>query len=253
MKLASDATIASEPMRLAVRRGRALLEHTRDSLPGHVGSSLRCFSCHLNEGNRPNALPLTGVHSRYPQYRPRSGMITLLEDRVNDCFERSLNGKALPLEGQDMRDIVSYLAFISTGVAPPGDVLGQGLRAIAPRTPDLGRGRAIFSETCSRCHGSNGAGTGLAPAVWGPRSFNLGAGMGRLRTAAAFIRDNMPADQAMELTDQQAFDVAGYLLSQPRPDFPRKADDWPNGDAPADVAYPTRGSSLKGSAPHPKP
>lgn len=252
-KTPSESSIPTEQLRVAVRRGRALLEHTGDSLPSHVGSALRCFSCHLNEGNRPGAFPLVGVYSRFPQYRPRNGLVNLLEDRINDCFERSLNGKAIPRDGPEMRQIVAYLAFVSEGIAPPGEVPGAGVRSLTPLKPDTARGRAIFSETCSRCHGSDGGGTVIAPPLWGRRSFNIGAGMARLRTAAGFIRDNMPNDRAVVLTDQQAFDVAGYVVSQPRPDFAHKEDDWPNGNPPPDVAYPTRAASSKGSITRPKP
>ena len=79
----------------------------------------------------------------------------------------------------------------------------------------------------------------MAPPVWGARSYNIGAGMARARTAAAFIRDNMPFDQPGTLTDQQALDVAAYVNAHGRPDFPDKVHDWPNGDPPPDVAYPT--------------
>jgi thiosulfate dehydrogenase len=240
-------------MGAGIRRGRALLANTRDSLPGHVGSGLRCFSCHLKEGTQPGAFPLLGVYARFPQYRARNGLINLIEDRVNDCFERSLNGKAIPPDGRDMRDIVAYLAFLSRGIASPGVVPGLGVRTLEAGQPDTVQGQAIFAETCSRCHGPDGAGTGLAPPLWGPKSFNIGAGLARLRTAAAFIRDNMPNDHAVVLTDQHAFDVAGYILARPRPDFPGKAGDWPNGDAPSDVAYPTKAATLKASGTHPKP
>ncbi|HEX7025415.1 MAG TPA: c-type cytochrome, partial [Gemmatimonadales bacterium] len=136
--------------------------------------------------------------------------------------------------------------FISRGVAPPGeDVPGLGLATLPPLAPDTGRGAAVFSGICVRCHGPDGQGTALAPPLWGPRSFNIGAGMARLRTAAAFIRENMPNDRAVRLTDQQAVDVAGYLVSRPRPDFAAKALDWPLGNPPSDVAYPTRGAAPK--------
>ena len=79
----------------------------------------------------------------------------------------------------------------------------------------------------------------MAPPVWGAHSYNIGAGMARVRTAAAFISDNMPFDQPGTLTDQQALDVAAYVNVHTRPDFPDKVHDWPNGDAPPDVAYPT--------------
>jgi thiosulfate dehydrogenase len=205
-----------------------------------VGSTLRCFSCHLKDGTQAGALPLIGVYSRFPQYRSRNGLVNLIEDRINDCFERSLNGRALPRDGQDMRDIVAYFAFLSQGVAPPGEFPGVGLRSLDPLPVDSVRGGGIYVEACARCHGAEGDGTPVAPPLWGPRAFNIGAGMARLRTAAAFIKDNMPLDQAGRLTDQQAFDVASYIVSRPRPDFARKALDWPNGDPPPDVAYPTR-------------
>lgn len=244
-----DSEIPAGALGVSIRRGRALLRDTRDSLPGQVGSDLRCFSCHLGEGTRANGLALVGVYSRFPEYRARNGLVNLLEDRINDCFERSLNGKVLRRDGRDMRDLISYFAFISRGVAPPGELPGVGLRTLEPLPPDTTRGRQLFGEVCARCHGPDGAGTALAPPLWGPRSFNIGAGLARLRSAAAFIRDNMPNDRAVTLTDQQAFDVAGYVVSRPRPDFARKAEDWPNGDPPPDAAYPTLGSMKKKSSP----
>ena len=245
LRIPADSEVPPGPLGASIRRGQALLRYTPDSLPGHVRTDLRCFSCHLREGTQPGALPLVGVYSRFPQYRSRNAIINLLEDRINDCFERSLNGTALPRDGRDMRDIIAFFAFLSRGVAPPGEVPGLGLRPLEPLRPDTGRGRLVFGEVCARCHGPEGQGTGLAPSLWGPESFNVGAGMARLYTAASFIRDNMPNDRAVELTDQQAFDVAGYILAQPRPDFARKAEDWPRGDPPPDVAYPTRAAARR--------
>ncbi|HLG06081.1 MAG TPA: c-type cytochrome [Gemmatimonadales bacterium] len=247
----AESEIPSGPLGLSIRRGRALLRHTPDSLPQHAPSALRCFSCHMREGTKAGGLPLVGVYSRFPEYRPRNGLINLLEDRINDCFRRSLNGSALPRDGRDMRDLIAYFAFISRGIAPPGEVAGQGLPVLEPLPPDTGSGRVLYREVCGRCHGADGDGTGLAPPLWGPRSFNVGAGMARLYTAASFIRHNMPNDQVVVLTDQQAFDVAGYVLARPRPDFPGKADDWPGGDPPPDVAYPTSAARQRKPAPSP--
>src|SRR5216110_1267145 len=112
----ADSLIPSGPLGASVRRGRALLTATRDSLPGHVGNKLRCTSCHLDEGRRETGSWM-GVFARYPQYRARSGVVETIEYRVNDCFRRSMNGTALDPAGADMRDIVAYLAFLSRGVA----------------------------------------------------------------------------------------------------------------------------------------
>ncbi len=235
-----DSLMPSGPLGESIRRGKAILAATKDSLPEHVGNRLRCFSCHLADGTKPGFLTLIGVYSRFPQYRPRNALVNLVEDRINDCFERSLNGTALPRDGRAMRDIIAYFAWLSRGVPPPGEVPGVGLPAMTASAGDTARGRGIFERDCTRCHGTDGLGTPIGPPLWGPESFSIGAGMARLRTAAAFIRDNMPNDRVVVLDDQQAFDVAAYVVSRPRPDFSRKAEDWPRGDPPPDVAYPTR-------------
>ena len=249
LRVPADSEMPSGPLGVSILRGRALLQHTPDSLPAHAPSGLRCVSCHLRDGTQPGALPLVGAYARFPQYRSRNAIINLIEDRINDCFERSLNGTALPRDGPDMRDLIAYFAFISRGIAPPGEIAGLGVRAVTPLQPDTARGREVFGEVCARCHGPDGQGTVLATPLWGPRSFNIGAGMARLYTAAGFIQENMPFDRAVVLTDQQAFDVAAYVLSHPRPDFPGKYEDWPRGDAPPDVAYPTRGAERRKSQP----
>jgi thiosulfate dehydrogenase len=237
----ADSLIPAGPYGDAVRRGRALLLATRDSLPHHVGNKLRCTSCHLDAGRRASG-SWVGVFARYPQYRPRSGVVETIEYRVNDCFRRSMNGTALDPAGADMRDIVAYFAFLSRGTAvgPPAGAPGARLQKWATFTADTAAGGRVFGGSCAKCHGAAGEGTAVAPPVWGPQSYNLGAGMTRVRTAADFISRNMPLDSPGTLTDQQAFDVAAYVNAQPRPDYAGKANDWPNGDPPPDVAYPTR-------------
>lgn len=230
-----------DPFEISVYRGLAILTHTRDSLPAFVGANLNCTSCHLDEGRRPNAIPLIGVYARFPKYMDRTGAVVPLEDRVNYCFTRSLAGSKLPPDSREMQDIVAYLAFISRGVPNGSHVRGEGLQKIAPLQGDSTRGRRIFVDNCARCHGNSGRGMGLIPALWGPESFSIGASMARQERAAAFIRRNMPFDRPGILTDQQAFDVARYITSQPRRDSPGKELDWPTGGAPADVPYQTKG------------
>jgi thiosulfate dehydrogenase len=233
----ADSLIPPGATGLSIRRGRALLAHTRDSLPDHVGAALQCVSCHPRDGRQPGAMPWVGVYARYPQYRSRSASLSLLEDRINDCFQRSMNGSALDPASRDMRDMVAYMAFLSRGVPVGAQVAGQGLARLPDIRGDSGRGAALFQPNCVRCHGAGGDGTAIAPPLWGERSFNIGAGMARVRTAAAFIRHNMPLDRPGTLTDQQAMDVAAYVTSQPRPDLPGKENDWPEGGAPPDVPY----------------
>ena len=173
--------------------------------------------------------------------RPRAGVVASVENRVNDCFTRSLAGEALPNQSRDMRDIVAYLQFISRGATSGAQVRGQGMPRMPALTGDAGRGAAVFVASCAHCHGEGGQGSGVVPALWGARSYSIGASMARVERAASFVRHNMPYDRPGTLTDQQAFDVAAYIDAQARPDLPGKERDWPAGDAPADVPYDTRG------------
>ena len=236
-RVPSESELTDSSFRAAALRGRAILLATRDSLPHNVGNSLRCASCHLDAGLRRDAMPWIGSYARFPQYRPRSGKVDLIEDRINDCFQRSMNGRRLDPAGRDMRDIVAYFAFLSTGIPVGAEMEGQGFPRLQPLKGDPTRGVTVFTTTCVRCHGPNGQGTALAPPLWGPRSYNVGAGMARINTAASFIHGLMPIDRAERLTPQQAFDVASYINTRPRPDFPPKARDWPRGGKPVDADY----------------
>lgn len=191
-----------------------------------------------------------GTYARYPQYRSRSNSVETIEYRVNDCFRRSMNGRPLAADARDMRDIVAYLAFLSRDVPLRPGGPRRSLDQWGTLRADTAAGRAVYAATCARCHGATGGGSPAAPPVWGPASYNIGAGMARVRTAAAFIKENMPFDRPGSLTDQQAYDVAAFVNARPRPDFPDKIYDWPNGDAPPDVAYHTLAARKRGST-HP--
>ena len=249
----ADSLIAPGPLGAAIQRGRAFLLATRDSLPSHVGNNLRCVSCHLDAGRRHAMGSWVGVYARYPQYRPRSATVETIEYRVNDCFRRSMNGAPLAVDGAEMRDIIAYLWFLSRDVPIEPAAPGNRLQQWAQLTADTTAGAAVYAASCTKCHGPTGQGTAVAPPVWGPQSYNIGAGMARIRTAAAFIKENMPFDLPGTLTDQQAFDVAAYVSAHPRPDFPEKMHDWPNGDAPPDVAYPTLAAQRKSAGAPAKP
>jgi thiosulfate dehydrogenase len=223
----------------SVRRGRALIHSTRDSLPDHVRAELSCSNCHMADGTQRDAMPLVGAYARFPQYRGRSARVDRIEDRINDCFERSMNGRALAWNSSEMRDMVAYLAFLSTGFPVAVEMEGQSVPALDPLEGDTARGREVFGANCVACHGGNGQGTVAAPPLWGPKSYNIGAGMARVNTAARFIHKLMPRDRPGVLTPQQAFDVATYINTRPRPDFSGKEKDWPKGGAPPDVAYET--------------
>ncbi len=250
--LPDTLTIPDGPAGRSIRRGRALVVATRDSFPRTVRSALRCTSCHLDGGTRADVMPWVGVAARFPQYRARSGAMVSLEERVRGCFARSLNASPPSPGSRDLVDIVAYLTWLSRGTPMGRETEGQGLPALERHAPDRDAGSAVYAAECARCHGAKGDGgppsaPGLprTPPLWGPRSYNIGAGMARVSIAANFIRAAMPYDRPGTLTAQQAHDVAAYVNAQPRPDFAGKTNDWPNGDAPADAAYETRGARAK--------
>ncbi len=230
----------ARPTAPSAARGLALLQHFNDSLPRNRGNALRCTSCHLDDGRRGTAMSWIGVTSRYPKYRSRRGSIETIEQRVNECVARSLAGRMLSTDGAEMRDIVAYLDSLKT---EPPPTRPDTVRLVG----DTVRGAQAYQATCARCHAANGNGA-IAPAVFGRNSYSVGAGMSRQNTLATFLRWNMPYDKPGTLEAQEAADIAAYVLRQPRQDHPGKEHDWPNGDAPADVAYATDGARAKGVA-----
>ena len=238
-----ESEIPSDSLGAAIRRGLALLTNTSDSLPGYAPGKINCTSCHLDGGRNVAAAPLTGSHARFPKYMDRTGAVITLADRVNYCFTRSLAGNRLPADSREMEDILAYIAFLSLGVPTGTKTPGaDGLMKMTAMVGDTARGAAQFAKTCAVCHGVDGqSGAGRIPALWGARSYSIGASMSRLERAASFIWHNMPLGQGKTLTPQQAFDVAAYINAQPRPDSPGKENDWPVGGAPNDVPYRTAG------------
>jgi len=240
----SEESMPSGPMGEAIRYGHQLTTQTQVYAKKYVGNDLNCTSCHLNGGRTPNAAPWVGIWGVFPEYRTRNAQVNTLQDRVNDCFQRSMNGKPLPVDSKEMRGILTYMWWLSKDVPTGVDVEGRGFKRIkAERTPDAAKGKTIYAEKCSVCHGANGQGMKGAegeymfPPLWGPKSFNIAAGMARLNTAAAFVKANMPLGQGGSLTDQEAYDVAAFFIQQPRPDYAAKKKDWPNGDKPKDARY----------------
>ncbi len=227
----------------AIRRGYALMNATRDSLPRYVTSSLRCTSCHLDAGLRETAAPLTGAYARFPKFMDRTGAVIPLEDRINYCFTRSLAGSRIPTTSREMQDLVAYIAFISKDVPVGRHMRTEGLMNMPHKlVGDASRGGQLFATTCARCHGAEGQGMPPAfPALWGPKSYSIGASMAREERAASFIFHNMPFDKPGTLTEQQAFDLSAFVNSHARPDSPGKEKDWPGGGAPYDVPYTTKG------------
>jgi thiosulfate dehydrogenase len=244
-----------------VRRGRDLITATYahigpevpDPAKRFAGNNLACSNCHLNAGTVKFGIPLFGLFGEFPVYSARLGAEITIEQRLNACMTRSMNGRALPVDSPEMQAIVAYIKFLSTGV-PPGRILpglGVGKMPELDRAADPARGKGLYTNTCAVCHGNNGEGIRrslptvdlgyMVPPLWGNDSFNDGAGMSRLITAANFIHFNMPHGTDYlnpQLKPEDAWDIAAYMISQPRPRKSGLDQDFPDLLAkPVDTPY----------------
>ncbi|MDN6308353.1 c-type cytochrome [Psychrobacter sp.] len=217
ISMPAESTIPDDEYGAAVRRGLELANHTYRELPDNVGNKLNCTSCHLANGSEAYAAPWNGLPGIFPIYRSRDARVNSLQERVNGCFQRSMNGTPLEVDSDEMNAFISYMTWLSQdmpiGVSPPG----RGFVEVdSSLTPDPVKGKEVFAATCTTCHGENGEGkynddgTYIYPAIAGADSFNDGAGMARTYKAAAFVKGKMPFGQGNTLTDQEAIDVASY-------------------------------------------
>lgn len=192
-------------------------------------NKLRCVNCHLQGGLRANSAPLWGAYGLYPKYRKKNHKVNTFANRMQGCFKYSLDGKAPPADSDILKALSAY-AFWSAKGKPVGvKIKGAGYPKLsrAKLAPSKKRGLKVYKAYCLHCHGADGqgrlsqSGEMVFPPLWGKRSFNWGAGMHRINTAAAFIGANMPYGHSEILTNQQTWDVAKYVTSFERGEDPR--------------------------------
>lgn len=227
-----------------VAYGKELIVHTAKYLgpKGEVmqlSNGLNCQNCHLDAGTKVYGNNYGSVASTYPKFRARSGSEEDIVKRVNDCFERSLNGKALAESSKEMRAIVAYIKYIGKNVPKGQKAEGSGLKEFPflSRAADPIAGKLVYAEKCASCHGENGLGVMdiagkeyLYPPLWGPSSYNDAAGLYRVTNFAKYVKFNMPlgaTHESPQLSDPEAWDVAAFVNSQPRPHKNTPAD-WPD-------------------------
>ena len=227
-----------------IRYGRDLIANTARYLgpkgsKSSLSNGMNCQNCHLEAGTKEWGNNYAGVFSTYPKYRDRSGTMETICRRINDCLERSLNGRPLDTASREMTAIIAYMKWLGQNVPKGIKPKGTGIRELAflTRAADPEKGRSVYLASCQRCHGAEGNGirnadsTGYTyPPLWGEHSFNTGAGLFRLSRLAGYVKENMPFDRTQAtppLSDEEAWDVAAFINSRPRPEkgFPK---DWPD-------------------------
>ncbi|MFM9907992.1 MAG: c-type cytochrome [Chitinophagaceae bacterium] len=204
-----------------------------------ISNGMNCQNCHLNAGTKFWGNNYGAVAATYPKYRDRSGSLETIAKRVNDCIERSLNGKALDSNSREMKAFQAYLRWVGSNVPLKIKPIGSNIIDLVydERGADSTKGRELYKLKCQSCHAIGGKGllnkTGNAyiyPPLWGDNSYNTAAGLYRILKLAGFIKDNMPvgsSHDAPRLTDEEALDVAAFINSQPRP-LKNFTADWPD-------------------------
>jgi thiosulfate dehydrogenase len=225
-----ESAIPADEFGAMVRLGENIFRGTQRYAASYVGNTLTCQNCHLDGGRLPDSAPLWAAYVSYPAYSAKNGQVNTYAERIQGCFRYSMNGKVPVLGSEPLVALEAYSYFLASG-APVGDtkMKGRGYGKLAePEAPmSYAHGQLIYAEHCALCHGANGEGQRSAsgaiafPALWGPKSYNWGAGMGDIKNAAAFIKHNMPFSQGMTLSDQDAWDVAMFVDSHERPQDPR--------------------------------
>jgi thiosulfate dehydrogenase len=242
-KPAQIAADLSPEMKAQIEYGKELIVHTSKYLGPNgsvkpISNGMNCQNCHLDAGTKPWGNNYGAVFSTYPKYRARSGTKEELTKRVNDCFERSLNGKPLKDDSKEMLAIKAYIEFIGKDVPKGEKPKASGIYELAflDRPIDPIKGKGLYDSKCQSCHQANGEGQMnadkteyLYPPLWGKNSYNHGAGLYRMSRMAGYIRYNMPQGASFansQLTDEEAWDIAAYINTQERPKKSLK-NDWP--------------------------
>lgn len=224
--------------------GRELIAHTAQYLGPNgsvrqMSNGMNCQNCHLQAGTQPWGNNYFGVYSTYPRFRARSGSKESIVKRVNDCLERSLNGKTLDSASYEMQSILAYIKWLGTDVPKKTVPKGTGIFKVKylTRAANPDNGRLVYEKNCQSCHQADGQGvkaidnkTYTYPPLWGEHSYNTGAGLFRLSMFAGYVKFNMPLGTSYEqpkLSDDEAWDVAAFVNSMPRPTKDLSAD-WPD-------------------------
>jgi len=237
-----------------VRYGKELLTHTAEYFGpqgsiAHLSNGMNCQNCHLAGGTRVFGNNYALVAANYPKLSYRSGKLQPISQRIADCFMRSMDGTVPDTNGREVKAMIAYLLWIGQGVKKGQKLYGNATEKLPylKTVADPVKGQVIYITKCKVCHGERGQGTFAAdkrsytyPPLWGPHSFNDGAGMYRIGNLAGFVKNNMPFGTTYknpQLSNEDAWNVAAYVCAQPRPHFDAH-NDWKDlKNKPIDIPF----------------
>jgi thiosulfate dehydrogenase len=248
------ATLGNSEHDKLVKYGRELISRTAFFLGpqgtvAHKTNGMNCQNCHLEAGTKLLGNNYSAVAATYPKYRERSGTKEDIYHRVNDCMARSLNGKMLDTASREMQAMKAYIEWLGKDVPKGKKPAGAGIFKLAylDQATDIEKGKLVYVSKCQSCHGENGAGKMDTnrimyqyPPLWGSHSFTTAAGLYRVSNFAGYVKSNMPfgaSNEHPQLSDEEAWNVAAFVNSQPRPVKTFK-EDWPKlAEKPVDFPF----------------
>ncbi len=201
-----------------------------------VSNDLQCKSCHLQGGKTKTLGTFIGTAPSFPAYSTREKTVQTLQDRINNCYMRSMNGKRPIIDTEASIAMATYITWLSEGLPikmNPKKPVGTYYTDIWPMKkrfePMIKKathtnylnGAKLYKAKCATCHAVDGQGIASFPPVWGSKSFNTGAGLSKPVKMAAWMKYNMPFGNA-NLTDEEVVDITLYVDAQPRDDFDLK-------------------------------
>ena len=203
-----------------VHLGREIFDHTPQMAGQYVGAKVSCGDCHIKGGTAGYSAPMIDLAGIFPMFNKRAGHEIDLQERIQECFTRSENGKPLPRDTEEMKALTAYIDWLSRDGIKGKPYKERGFVKVADLEGNPTRGQQVYASQCAGCHGTDGAGVPpILPPVWGPNSYNDGAGMNNPKKMTGFLMHNMPQNHPGSLTQQQAWDVSAYVHSMPRPKF----------------------------------
>src|ERR1041385_3573924 len=248
-----------------IRSGFEIFIDTPNKASRFSGNKLSCNNCHLNAGQKDKAMAIVGIAGAFPEYNKRAGRLISLEDRIVECFMRSSNASGkidstsiniirngendiLPTaHSKEVLALSAYISWISEGfpvgkkIAWRGQNVIRAEKLIPVEKLDVKIGEHLYMEKCISCHGEDGQGVEIgdrrAGPLWGPDSWNDGAGAARVYTLAGIIRYMMPYLDPGSLSEEEAQHIAAFITSKPRPRYPFKEQDYPTDKVPIDAVY----------------
>jgi len=244
----TDSTLDDSKLSKQIQWGFRIFTNTPAEAPQLAPGKISCSNCHLNAGQRERSLPLVGVAGMFPEYNKRSGRLYSLGDRIVDCFIRSENAAGMPTTtSKEVLAVSAYITWLAKGSEVGKNPVWRGQNTIAAANLipieklDPAKGEALFKEHCTNCHGEDGQGVAIgdkkAGPLWGPDSWNDGAGAARVYTLAGIIRYSMPYLDPGRLSDVEAQQLASFINSKPRPEYPFKQQDYLTEKLPVDSVY----------------